>query len=113
MAWSFTVTADERPTAVVVAVQLPGTTDGELESSLAELERLARTLGVDPIARITQRRAKLAPGVVLGSGKLAELAGWTGGSGVVPTYAKPGSRSDDHDNDDEDDEPDPADTAAQ
>jgi GTP-binding protein HflX len=85
-----------RPTAVVVAVQLPGVSDGELESSLTELERLARTLGLDPIARITQRRGKLAPGVVLGSGKLSELAQITGGTGVVPTYVKPGSdRGDD------------------
>ena len=64
MLQSFPDTAD-RPQAVVVAVQLPGVSDGELESSLTELERLARTLGLDPIARITQRRAKLAAGVVL------------------------------------------------
>jgi GTP-binding protein HflX len=82
----------ERPPAVVVAVQLPGVTDGELESSITELERLAKTLGLDPIARIVQRRAKLASGVVLGEGKLIELAGWTGGSGEIPKYVKPGSR---------------------
>ena len=82
---------DQRPTAVVVAVQLPGVTDEELDSSLAELERLAKTLGLDPIGRITQRRAKLAPGVVFGEGKLAELATWTGGSGVVPEYQRPGT----------------------
>ncbi|HTL38168.1 MAG TPA: GTPase HflX [Kofleriaceae bacterium] len=76
----------ERPPAVVVAVQLPGVTDGELASSIAELERLAKTLGLDPIARIVQRRAKLAPGIVLGEGKLKELAGWTGGTGDVPTF---------------------------
>jgi len=76
----------ERPKAVVVAVQLPGVTDGELASSLAELERLAKTLGLDPIARVTQRRAKLAPGVVLGEGKLKEVASWTGGSGDVPIF---------------------------
>jgi GTPase len=76
----------ERPPAVVVAVQLPGVTDGDLASSIAELERLAKTLGLDPVARITQRRAKLAPGVVLGEGKLKELAEWTGGSGEVPTF---------------------------
>src|SRR5258706_2759555 len=76
----------ERPPAVVVAVQLPGVTDGEIESSIAELTRLAKTLGLDPIARITQRRAKLAPGVVLGEGKLKELAGWTGGSGEVKAF---------------------------
>src|SRR5689334_14068715 len=110
MAYSFTDNTDQRLSAVVVAVQLPGTTDGELESSLSELERLARTLGLDPVGRITQRRGKLAPGVVLGSGKLAELAGWTGGTGVVPTYAKPGTKSDD--DDDEEDEPDPEDGSA-
>ncbi len=88
---------DARPTAVVAAVQLPGVTDGELASSIAELERLASTLGLDVIGRVTQRRAKLAPGIVLGEGKLVELAKWTGGTGVVPTYQKPGSHRDDPD----------------
>ncbi len=85
-------TGDERPPAVVVAVQLPGITDEELESSLAELERLATTLGLDVIGRVTQRRGKLASGVVLGEGKLAELATWTGGTGKIEAYTKPGSR---------------------
>ncbi|MEO6771793.1 MAG: GTPase HflX, partial [Kofleriaceae bacterium] len=83
---------DERPPAVVVAVQLPGVTDGELESSITELERLAKTLGLQPVARIVQRRAKLASGVVLGEGKLVELASLTGGSGEIPKYVRPGSR---------------------
>ncbi|HEX3475668.1 MAG TPA: GTPase HflX [Kofleriaceae bacterium] len=82
-----------RPTAVVVAVQLPDVGDGELTSSIAELERLARTLGLVPVGRLTQRRARLAPGIVLGEGKLAELAEWTGGTGVVPAYEKPGRRT--------------------
>src|SRR5450432_1884993 len=82
----------ERPPAVVVAVQLPGVTDVELESSLTELERLAKTLGLDPIARIVQRRGKIASGVVLGEGKLKELASWTGGTGEVPKYVRPGSK---------------------
>ena len=82
----------ERPPAVVVAVQLPGVTDGELESSITELERLAKTLGLNPIARIVQRRSKLASGVVLGEGKLVELAKWTGGTGEVPKYVRPGSK---------------------
>src|SRR5215212_6078081 len=86
---------DERPAAVVVAVQLPGVTDGELASSMAELERLAKTLGLDPIARLTQRRGRLAPGVVLGDGKLKELAEWTGGTGEVPAFSKPGSKKQD------------------
>src|SRR5438270_2658129 len=80
----------ERPRAVVVAVQTRGVDDGELASSIAELERLAKTLGVDPIGRITQRRAKLAPGVVLGEGKLRELATWTGGPGEISAYVAPG-----------------------
>jgi GTP-binding protein HflX len=107
MALSFPTTGDDRPPAVVVAVQLPGVTDGDLESSLAELERLARTLGLDPIARVTQRRGKLAPGVVLGSGKLAELAKYTGGTGVVPAYQKPGSKRDDDDEPEPEPEPEP------
>ena len=87
--------------AIVVAVQLPDVDAGELASSLAELERLAATLGLRPVARITQRRAQLVSGVVLGEGKLVELARWTGGTGVVPGYVKPGTEVD------EDDEPQP------
>ncbi|TMQ02538.1 MAG: hypothetical protein E6J91_51410 [Deltaproteobacteria bacterium] len=82
----------QRPTAVVVAVQLPDVSDAELASSIAELERLARTLGLSPVGRVTQRRARLATGIVVGEGKLKELAAWTGGTGVVPVYEKPGRR---------------------
>jgi GTP-binding protein HflX len=67
-------------------------TDAELGSSLAELSRLASTLGLEVVGRVTQRRSNLAAGKVLGDGKLVELAGWTGGTGVVPTYEKPGRR---------------------
>ena len=81
-----------RPRAVVVGVQLPGVTDGDHESSLAELERLAATLGLEVVGRITQRRHSLAAGKVLGDGKLVELARWTGGSGVVEHYQKPGRK---------------------
>ncbi|HUS33035.1 MAG TPA: GTPase HflX [Kofleriaceae bacterium] len=102
----------ERPPTVVVAVQLPGVTEGELASSIEELERLAKTLGLDPVARITQRRAKLAPGVVLGEGKLKELAEWTGGTGEIASFestvARRKRREDEaleaEDEDDDDDE---------
>jgi GTP-binding protein HflX len=97
------LTAAQRPTAVVVAVQFPGVTDAELDSSIAELERLAKTLGLDPVGRLTQRRGGLATGIVLGEGKLKELAEWTGGPGVVPAYSKPGSRKADAADDDDDD----------
>jgi GTP-binding protein HflX len=83
---------DQRPTAVVVAVQFPGVSDAELASSISELERLATTLGLEPVGRLTQRRGSLATGIVLGEGKLKELAGWTGGTGVVPIYSRPGKR---------------------
>jgi GTP-binding protein HflX len=89
----------ERPTAVVVAVQLPDVTDAELGSSIDELVRLGKTLGLDVVGRITQRRAKLAPGVVLGEGKLRELAAWTGGSGVVEAYSRPGRKKRGEDDD--------------
>jgi GTPase len=73
-----------RPRAIVVAVQLPGVSEGDFEGSLLELERLGATLGLTPVARVTQRRSALAPSAVLGEGKLRELAAYTGGTGVVP-----------------------------
>jgi GTP-binding protein HflX len=99
-----TTTGDERPTAVVVAVQLPSVSDDELDSSMSELERLAKTMGLDPVGRMTQRRAALASGVVFGEGKLAELATWTGGVGKLEAYKKPGSKKRADEDDDDDDE---------
>jgi GTP-binding protein HflX len=69
---------------VLLGVQLRGVDDAAFASSLAELSRLAKTLGFEVVGRVTQRRAQLVPGLAVGEGKLAELAGWTGGSGVVP-----------------------------
>jgi GTP-binding protein HflX len=69
---------------VLLGVQLSGVDDGEFASSLDELARLAKTLGLEVVARVTQRRARLSPGAVIGAGKLKELAEWTGGEGVVP-----------------------------
>jgi GTPase len=74
-----------RPRAVVLGVQLPGVSDEEHASSLGELARLGKTLGLEVIGRVTQRRSRLAPGAVVGEGKLRELAELTGGTGVVPT----------------------------
>jgi GTP-binding protein HflX len=72
------------PRAVLLGVQLPGVDDGEFASSLAELARLAKTLGLDVVGRVTQKRSRLATGAVVGDGKLKDLATWTGGTGVVP-----------------------------
>src|SRR5262249_33576767 len=79
-----TSTAPPRPRAVLLGVQLPGTDERELASSLDDLARLAKTLGFQVVGRLTQKRARLDPGAVVGSGKLKELAEWTGGTGVVP-----------------------------
>ncbi len=75
---------EERKSAVALGVQLPGVSDEEHAASLVELARLGKTLGVDVVARVTQRRPKLHPGSGVGAGKLRELATLTGGSGVVP-----------------------------
>jgi len=90
--FQFTRDDGTRPRAVVVAVQLPGVDDAELDSSLAELSRLAKTLGLDVIGRVTQRRKGLAAGKVLGDGKLKELAEWTGGKGEVTPFRKLGGK---------------------
>jgi GTP-binding protein HflX len=74
-------------TAVLVGVQLPEVSDVEVSASLDELGRLAETLGLRPVARLTQRRAGTGSAVVLGAGKLRALAKLTGGSGVVPSGA--------------------------
>ena len=71
--------------AVLVGVQLPGVTDEEHASSLAELGRLAKTLGLAVVCRISQKRPALAAAAVIGEGKLKQLARLTGGSGVVPS----------------------------
>ena len=83
--------AEERNSAVALGVQLPGVSDEEHAASLAELARLGKTLGVDVVARVTQRRAKLEKATVVGAGKLKELAALTGGSGEVP-MGPPGRR---------------------
>src|SRR5690606_1868275 len=70
---------------------------------LLELSRLADTLGLDVVARVTQRRTALAASAVLGEGKLRQLALHTGGSGVVPGFVRPGKRSADDDEDDAED----------
>ncbi len=68
-----------------MGVQLPRVTDEEHAASLTELGRLAKTLGLTVVARVTQKRTSLATAAVVGEGKLKDLARLTGGSGVVPS----------------------------
>jgi GTP-binding protein HflX len=76
--------------AVLVAVQVQGVTDASFAASVAELHRLARTLGLTVAATITQRRTSFHPGTVIGSGKLKDLQALTGvadGDGETPAVA--------------------------
>ncbi len=76
-------TAKPLSRAVILGVQTQGVSDAEFESSLEEISRLGKTLGLQLIGRVTQKRSRLAPGVVVGEGKLKDLARWTGGPGSV------------------------------
>src|SRR5262245_23203682 len=62
--------AAEPERGLVLAV-LPQGADAEDE--IAELEELARTAGVDPIAQIVQHRSRPDPRTFVGKGKLEEL----------------------------------------
>jgi GTP-binding protein HflX len=81
----------QRQKAVLVGVQVPTVSDDEHTSSLAELGRLAHTLGFDTFTTLTQRRSAPVGATVVGEGKLQELARLTGGRGVVASGA-PASR---------------------
>ncbi|MFH1149915.1 MAG: GTPase HflX [Actinomycetota bacterium] len=59
--------------AVLVGVQLPGTSDEEMSESLEELEALARTAGAEPGGTVTQRRDAYNPATVLGKGKVEDV----------------------------------------
>jgi GTP-binding protein HflX len=80
--------AEERPATVLVAVQLPDVSDEEHAASLAELGRLCHTMGLDVVATLTQRRATLSKGAVVGEGKLRQLGELTGGPGKIVSAAK-------------------------
>jgi len=95
-----------RDKAVILGVQLQGVSDESFEGSLKELSRLAETLGLEVVGRVTQRRTVLLNASVVGAGKLKELAKHTGGTGVIPVYAPPGKEKDE---DPAEPEPDPSD----
>ena len=59
--------------AVVAAVQLPDVSDGDFESSLAELRELAKTLGYRAVRTFTQKRANFDTTAYLGTGKREEV----------------------------------------
>jgi GTP-binding protein HflX len=59
--------------AVIAAVQLPTGSDAELESSLDELRELAKMLGFEVVATVTQKRGSFDSTAYLGAGKREEL----------------------------------------
>ncbi|WP_043833281.1 GTPase HflX [Muricoccus aerilatus] len=75
------------PLAVLVGIQKPEIDDIAHEASLQELERLVKTLGYEVVGAVSQRREGTGAGSLLGSGKLAELAALTGGTGLVGSMA--------------------------
>ena len=77
------------PLAVLVGIQTPDVDDVAHEASLEELGRLVKTLGYEVIGTVSQKREGTGAGLLLGSGKLAELAALTGGTGVVGSMAPP------------------------
>ena len=80
-------TTPPTPLAVLVGIQTPEIDDRAHEGSLEELGRLVKTLGYKVVGQVTQRREGTGAALLLGSGKLAELAALTGGTGVVTTMA--------------------------
>ncbi|MBK7862439.1 MAG: GTPase HflX [Archangiaceae bacterium] len=79
-------TPPKRPQAVLIGVQLPEVSDAEHAANMAELARLVHTLGYDTPVTVNQKRSGVG-GLVLGSGKLKELARLTGGTGEVASGA--------------------------
>src|ERR1700681_3709816 len=77
------------PRAILVGVQVPGVDDVAHAASIEELGRLVKTLGYEVVGTISQKRDEIGGGTVLGKGRLEELAGITGGTGVVGSMAIP------------------------
>ena len=75
------------PRAVLVGIQMPDVDDVAHAASLEELGRLVKTLGYEVVGAVSQKREGTGAGLLLGSGKLAELAALTGGTGVVGSMA--------------------------
>jgi len=90
-----------KKTAVLFSVQTHGVSKEENHSSLLELRRLVKTMGLEVVATLTQRRSKPEAGTLLGAGKLKELAGYTGGTGIVEGFSR---KSEDETWDDKDED---------
>jgi GTP-binding protein HflX len=80
--------------ALLLSVQLPKVSDLDHQASVNELKRLVDTLGYEVVGRLSQKRKSATTALVLGEGKLMELAQWTGGPGrVTPTVQRKKSKA--------------------
>ena len=75
------------PLAILVGIQTPEVDDVSHDASLEELGRLVKTLGYEVAGTVSQKRDGTGAQLLLGTGKLAELAALTGGTGVVGSMA--------------------------
>ena len=69
--------------AIVVGVQLPEDNPQIIADDLSELVALLRTLGIEVKGRVVQKRVKLSPSCMLGTGKVEELRDLARSSGAT------------------------------
>ncbi len=79
------VTERDPAKAIIVGIQLPGEDSEVLRDELNELEGLLTTLQISAEGRLIQRRQKLSPSCLIGTGKVAELkeVADSNGAGVI------------------------------
>src|SRR3979409_2758820 len=80
------------PRAILVGIQIPGVAARAHAADIEELGRLVSTLGYEVVGTISQKRDEIDGAMVLGKGRLEELAAITGGTGVVGSMAIPRKR---------------------
>lgn len=88
--------------ALILAVQTPEKSDEDMERSCSELKLLANTLDIQVLGQMIQKRSSATSKLIMGKGKLREIARLTGGPGVDGELAD--EFEDDFDEDDLDDE---------
>ncbi len=75
-------TIQAAPRAILVGVQLPAIDASAHAASLEELINLVKTLGIEVVGTVSQKREALDSRTVLGKGRTAELAARAGGGGA-------------------------------
>jgi GTP-binding protein HflX len=76
-------TVDNRERAVLVAIEHGRTALFSAEESIAELERLSETAGLEVVGTVVQAVKRLHPGTLIGSGKIEEVGALAKSSGAT------------------------------